>query len=44
MTEETLREQGVDEGLIHELSVFRDRFSVDESQKRRMAKPVIPFY
>ena len=44
MTEETLREQGVDEGLIHELSVFRDRFSVDESQKSRMAKPVIPFY
>ena len=44
MTEEALREQGVDEGLIHELSVFRDRFSVDESQKSRMAKPVIPFY
>ena len=44
MTEETLREQGVDEGLIHELSVFRDGFSVDESQKSRMAKPVIPFY
>ena len=44
MTEETLREQGVDEGLIHELSVFRDRFLVDESQKSRMAKPVIPFY
>ena len=44
MTEEALREQGVDEGLILELSVFRDRFSVDESQKSRMAKPVIPFY
>ena len=44
MTEEALREQGVDEGLIHELSVFRDSFSVEESQKSRMAKPMIPFY
>ena len=44
MTEEVLREQGVDEGLIHELSVFRDSFPVEESQKSRMAKPMIPFY
>ena len=44
MTIEELREQGVDERLIADLSRFRDNFPVDESQKERLAVPMIPFY
>ncbi len=44
MTIEELKEQGISKGLIADLSRFREQFPVEESQKGRMAAPVIPFY
>lgn len=39
-----LREQKVDEGLIADLETFRASYDVEESEKRRLVKPAIPFY
>ncbi len=41
---DVLREQQVDGGLIADLEAFRKRYEVEESQKKRLAAPSIPFY
>ena len=41
---EMLREQGVDEGLIADVEVFRERHPVEEGERGRVAPPSIPFY
>ncbi|MCI9486105.1 MAG: MoxR family ATPase [Lachnospiraceae bacterium] len=41
---EMLREQGVDEGLIADVEVFRERHPVEEGERGRVSPPLIPFY
>ncbi|WP_283229531.1 AAA family ATPase [Fusibacillus kribbianus] len=41
---EMLRDQGIDEGLIADVEAFRSSFEVEESERRRVTEPMIPFY